>query len=57
MVRLLLQKKTVSEGFIKLWMKGRKDLTVEHIILEPHWHPLFTDGERAIAQRRLAKGE
>ena len=52
----LLEKKSVSEGFVKLWMKGRKDLTTESIVLNPRWTTLFTAQELSIAKRRLAKG-
>ena len=48
--RLLPQ---MSEGFAKLWEKGRLDLTVEYVILQPQWRSLFTDAERDIARRRL----
>jgi hypothetical protein len=54
--QMLLEKKKVSEGFIKLWMAERPDLTVESIILEPRWQPLFSDAEREIARRRLRTG-
>jgi hypothetical protein len=52
----LLEKKSVSEGFVKLWMKGRKDLTTESIVLNPRWTTLLTAQELSIAKRRLAKG-
>jgi hypothetical protein len=55
--QLLLEKKKVSEGFVKLWLTERPDLTVESIILEPEWHELFTDAERQIARRRLKEGQ
>ncbi len=43
----------VSEGFIQMTMKGRLDLIVESIVLEPEWSPLFTSQEFSNARRRL----
>ena len=51
--RILLHAKTVSEGYTALWERGRLDLSVEAVILESEWSELFSDEERAIAQRRL----
>jgi hypothetical protein len=49
----LLHSITVSEGYTALWERGRLDLTVEALILEPQWHELFTEEEREIARKRL----
>lgn len=51
--RILLNAKEVSEGYTALWEKGRFDLTVEAVMLEPAWASLFTPTERLIAVRRL----
>lgn len=51
--RILLHANTVSEGYTALWERGRLDLTVEALVLKPEYASLFTDEERAIAQRRL----
>jgi hypothetical protein len=48
--RLLPQ---VSDGFVQLWQRRRLDLTVEAVILDSRWKPLFTDSERDIAHERL----
>ena len=42
-----------SEGFTRLWEMERLDLSVEALVLEPHWRPLFTAEERRAARRRL----
>jgi hypothetical protein len=51
--QLLLNSNHISEGYTALWERKRLDLTVEALILEPHWHELFTDEEREIARKRL----
>jgi hypothetical protein len=51
--RILLHASTVSDGYTTLWERKRLDLTVEALILDPIYAPLFTDDERAIAKRRL----
>jgi hypothetical protein len=51
--RYLLQADKVSDGYTALWERGRLDLTVEAMILEVQWRPLFTDAERTIAVTRL----
>ena len=51
--RYLLHAPTVSDGYTALWERGRLDLTVEVLILEPKWRTLFSDAERQIAVARL----
>lgn len=51
--RILLHSSTVSDGYTALWERGRLDLTVEALILQPQWVTLFTDEEREIARKRL----
>lgn len=51
--RYLLNAPTVSDGYSALWQRGRLDLTVEAMILERKWWPLFTKAERQIAVKRL----
>jgi hypothetical protein len=53
--RYLLHSPTVSDGYTALWERGRLDLTVEAVILEPAWRSLFTLEERRIAISRLRK--
>ena len=51
--RRLLHTDEPSDGYVALWEGRRLELTVEATVLRPHWHALFTDDERAIAQARL----
>src|ERR1051326_6610496 len=51
--RYLINATTVSEGYTALWERKRLDLTVEVLILDDKWRPLFTDSEIEIAKRRL----
>lgn len=52
--RIFLGAKDYSEGFIKLWEKGRLDLTMEAMIVEnSEWHCLFNKEELSIAEKRL----
>ncbi len=51
--RTLIHASTVSEGYTALWERGRLDLTVEAVILQPQWRDLFSQLERDIARRRL----
>ena len=51
--RLLLHAADGSEGYTALWERGRLDLTVEALILQPRWHDFFSDKEREIARNRL----
>jgi hypothetical protein len=49
----LLASPDISYGFTELWMLGRQDLTVEALILEPQYRPLFSSGELRTASERL----
>lgn len=51
--RILLRAGSVSEGYVALWERGRLDLSVEAVILQPAWQELFSDADREIAQSRL----
>lgn len=51
--RQLLRTSTVSDGFTALWLEQRLDLSVEAHVLDAEFVTLFTEKERAIAQRRL----
>ncbi len=51
--KYLLHAPAVSEGYTALWQRGRLDLSVEAVILEPEWRQLFSDQERQIAIDRL----
>jgi hypothetical protein len=49
----LLRGKDVSYGFSELYLAGRLDLTVEALVLQERWRPLFTADELSTAQKRL----
>lgn len=51
--RALLEKPVVSEGFTILWEKGRLDISMEAIVLQKRWRPLFTPAELDAARTRL----
>ena len=51
--KFLLQAKELSDGFVALWECRRLNLTMEALILHSPWRALFSDDERAIAQKRL----
>jgi hypothetical protein len=53
--RILLKSDAVSEGYIALHERGRLDLTVEAVILDQQWWPLFTYADRQVAVTRLMK--
>ena len=42
-----------SEGFSRLALEERLDLSVEAVVLKPQWEELFNDTELATARRRL----
>jgi len=43
----------VQEGFTTLWEHGWLDLSMEALVLQLQWRPLFTESEVAEAGRRL----
>jgi hypothetical protein len=53
--RRLLQAPGVSKGLRTLSGKDRLDLAMETLVLAPEYRSLFTDEERAAAERRLAQ--
>lgn len=50
----LINSPTPSQGFAELWDRGRLDLTVEAVVLQPQFQHLFTPRELRTARRRLA---
>jgi uncharacterized protein (DUF433 family) len=42
-----------SEAYTALWERGRLDLSVEALVLQKRWAPLFSDEDRALAGNRL----
>ena len=52
--KYLINAATPSEGYTRLYERGRLDLTVEAMILEnPVWHSLFLENELEKARKRL----
>jgi len=49
----ILLRSPLSEGFAALWSYGRLDLSMEALVLQSSWKPLFTSEELAIAEKRL----
>ena len=50
---LLQPQQPHSEGLTKLWESGRLDLSMEKLVLDCRWKPLFTDEELRTARKRL----
>jgi hypothetical protein len=44
-----------STGFTKLWELKRLDLSVEALVIQPHWQEWFSDADRKAARDKLAK--
>jgi hypothetical protein len=49
----LLAKNDVQSGLMKLWNCGRLDLSMEALVIDPRFQPLFSEEEIAIARERL----
>lgn len=49
----LLDSPDISHGLIALWNCGRLELSMEALVLQPEWQPLFTAEELAVAKKRL----
>ncbi|ELU9052079.1 hypothetical protein ACX02_23900 [Vibrio parahaemolyticus] len=51
----LLATPNPSTGFAELFLRGREalKLSVEYVILQERWHPLFSEEQRTIAKKRL----
>jgi|SRR5450756_271212 len=49
-----LQLPAVSSGFVRLVRGGHPELTIEALVLDPQFAPIFTPEELAIARQRLA---
>ena len=53
--RKLLNAPAVSDGFANLWERGRLDLTMEALVLDPRFAALFAEEELERARTRLAQ--
>ncbi len=52
----LLVSPRVQSGFEYLWKRGRLDLSMEAVIVQPKYSPLFTPSEIVEAKNRLEMG-
>ena len=50
---LLLANPEAQSGLTELWLLGRPDLSMEHLVLSEELDPLFSDEQRRTAQERL----
>lgn len=49
----LLSVSEAQSGFTALFLEGLLDYTIETVIIQPKWRPLFSDEEIAEAKKRL----
>lgn len=54
-VRRILNSRTVSDGYVRLWEAGRLDLAVENLVVDRRFEAMFSPEERAVAQSRLSR--
>ncbi len=47
----------VQDGFVRLTLAGRSDLTMESLMLEERFRPLFSEDELSLARQRLGVAE
>ena len=52
--RRLLSAPEAQAGLTTLWELGRLDISVEALVVQERWQPLFTDAERRAARDRLS---
>lgn len=51
--KILINADAPADGYTELWRRGRLDITVEALVQDPKWHPLFEPEEIARARERL----
>ena len=51
--RRLLRTHEVQDGLTTLWELGRLDISMEALVVQERWQPLFSDAERQAARDRL----
>ena len=49
----LLNVSEAQSGLTKLWELGRLDISMEALVVQEQWKPLFSDAERQVARERL----
>lgn len=53
--KILINSSKPSDGYTALYLKSRLDLTVESLVQNPKWGPLFDSDEIKRANERLQK--
>ena len=51
--RRLLSTPEAPSGLTELWKRGRLDISMEALVVQERWKPLFTDEKRQAARERL----
>jgi hypothetical protein len=51
--RRLLRAAEAQAGLTTLWKLGRLDISMEALVVQERWEPLFSDEERQVARERL----
>ena len=51
--KILINADKPSDGYTELWKRGRLDITVEALMQNSKWHPLFEAREIQRAKERL----
>ena len=49
----LLNAPVAQSGLTKLWERERLDISMEALVVQERWKPLFSDAERQTARERL----
>ena len=52
--RRLLSGPVAQSGLTTLWELGRLDISMEALVVQERWQPLFSDAERQAARDRLS---
>ena len=52
--RRLLRAPEAQAGLTRLWEIGRLDISMEALVVQEQWQPLFSDAERQAARDRLS---
>ena len=52
--RRLLSRPVAQSGLATLWELGRLDISMEALVVQERWQPLFSDAERQAARDRLS---
>ena len=50
----LLSGPVAQSGLTTLWELGRLDISMEALVVQERWQPLFSDAERQAARHRLS---